>query len=96
LSPLARLFQTMTMAIQRASPIIISPMAKPGLSPKNNTARTNIKIGPTIQFCTKENVNNFLFWVTFPISSYFTLAKGGYIIIIKPMAIGQDMVPVLN
>ncbi len=96
MSPLARVFQTMTMAMQRAKPIMISPMAKPGLLLKKIMAKINIKIGPTTQFCNKENENTFLFWATFPISSYFTLAKGGYIIMIKPMAIGQDMVPVLN
>jgi len=30
ISPLARVFHTMTMAMQRASPIMISPVAKPG------------------------------------------------------------------
>src|SRR5665647_2442468 len=58
-------------------------------------ASTNISIGPAIQFWKRENVNTFLFSVTFPISSYLTLANGGYIITIRPIAIGHDIVPVL-
>src|SRR5665647_1133389 len=58
-------------------------------------ASTNISIGPAIQFWKSEKVNTFLFSVTFPISSYLTLASGGYIMTISPMAIGHDIVPVL-
>jgi len=34
-----------------------------------------------------------VFWSTFFSSSYFTFASGGYIIRIKPKAIGIDVVP---
>jgi hypothetical protein len=33
-----------------------------------------------------------LFLKTFPISSYFTLARGGYIIRISPTAMGMEVV----
>src|SRR4030042_5108008 len=36
----------------------------------------------------RDNPRTFLFLKTSPSSSYFTLAKGGYIIRIRPMAIG--------
>jgi hypothetical protein len=33
---------------------------------------------------------------TVPISSYLTLASGGYIIRMRPTAMGMDVVPTLN
>ena len=47
-----------------------------------------------IQFCIRERLRTFLSLKTFPNSSYFTLARGGYIIRIRPMAIGIDVVPI--
>jgi hypothetical protein len=78
-----------------ASPIIIKPIAKPGWSLRNMMAKTNISIGPTIQFCTNEKVNIFLLVATLPISSYLTFVRGGYIIIINPIAMGHEIVPEL-
>jgi hypothetical protein len=57
------------------------------------TARMNIKIGPTSQFCISESIKTRVFLNTSPSSSYFTLASGGYIIKIKPTAIGMFVVP---
>ena len=52
LSPLASSFQTMTMAIQRASPMRMTPCMSAGLSPnRSRMARKNMRIGPMIQFC---------------------------------------------
>ena len=59
-------------------------------------ASTNIRIGPMIQFCSSERPRTFRFLKTSPSSSYLTLASGGYIIRIRPMAIGMLVVPTLN
>ncbi len=56
----------------------------------------NISSGPMIQFCTRESARIFLLAKTLGSSSYLTLASGGYIINIKPMAIGILVVPELN
>jgi len=54
----------------------------------------NIKIGPMIQFSSKDNPNTLWFLNTLPNSSYLTLVRGGYIITIKPMAMGIDVVSI--
>ena len=59
-------------------------------------ARTNIRIGPITQFCTSDRPSIFQLRKTSPSSSYFTLASGGYIIRIRPMAIGILVVPDLE
>ena len=46
-----------------------------------------------IQFCVKDSRRIFLFLKTLPSSSYFTFAKGGYIMTISPIAIGMFVVP---
>ena len=51
-------------------------------------ASRNMRIGPTIQFCTSESVSTLKLRNTLPNSSYLTFARGGYIIRIKPMAMG--------
>ena len=91
--PLASSFQTMTMAMQRARPIMISPTMYSGLSGRKTTASMNISTGPISQFCTSDSPRIFLLWKTSGISSYFTLAKGGYIIRIRPTAMGMLVVP---
>ena len=60
----------------------------PGNSLKNRIASANIRTGPIIQFCTRERPRILKFRKTPPNSSYFTFASGGYIIRIKPIAIG--------
>ena len=45
------------------------------------------------QFCTSDSPSTFQLRNTSPSSSYFTLASGGYIIRISPMAIGMLVVP---
>src|SRR6185436_13988763 len=57
------------------------------------TASTNIRMGPTSQFWISDRVSTLRFLKTSPSSSYFTLAKGGYIIRIRPMAMGILDVP---
>ena len=59
-------------------------------------ARTNIRIGPITQFWRRESPTIFRSRKTSPISSYFTLAKGGYIIRMSPTAIGMLVVPTWN
>ena len=49
-SPRARSFHTITIAMQRASPIRISPVIYSGLSRSSRTASANISTGPTTQF----------------------------------------------
>ncbi len=46
-----------------------------------------------IQFWTSERDRTLTFRKTSPSSSYFTLARGGYIIKIRPTAIGIFVVP---
>ena len=55
-----------------------------------------MRTGPITQFWTRESPSTFLFLKTSPISSYFTLAKGGYIMRISPMAMGILVVPTWN
>ena len=50
LSPRARSFHTITIAMHRAMPIMINPIMYSGLSERKATASPNIKIGPMIQF----------------------------------------------
>ena len=45
-----------------------------------------------IQFCTSDRPSTFQSRNTSPNSSYFTLASGGYIIRISPMAMGRLVV----
>ena len=45
------------------------------------------------QFCTSDSPSTFQLRKTSPISSYRTFASGGYIIRIRPMAIGMLVVP---
>ena len=47
------------------------------------------------QFCTSESASTRLLRKTLPSSSYRTFASGGYIIRIRPTAIGIDVVPTL-
>ena len=44
------------------------------------------------QFCTSDSPSTFQLRNTSPSSSYFTLASGGYIIRISPMAMGMLVV----
>ena len=96
LSPWASSFQTMTMAMQRARPIRISPTMYSGLSARKAIASRNISTGPTIQFWISERPSTFQSLKTRPISSYRTLARGGYIIRISPTAMGMLVVPTEN
>ncbi len=95
-SPFARSFQTMTMAMQRARPIMMRPTMYSGYPLRKMTARTNIRIGPMTQFCTSDRPRTLKFLNTSPSSSYFTLASGGYIMRIRPMAMGILVVPLWN
>jgi hypothetical protein len=52
-----------------------------------------MSIGPIIQLRNNETPNTFVFLKTSLILSYFTFAKGGYIIKIRPMANGILVVP---
>ncbi len=68
-SPSARSFHTITIAMHRARPMRISPSMYSGLSRRNTTASANIRIGPTIQFCTSDRARTFLSRKTRPSSS---------------------------
>ena len=96
LSPSAKSFHTTTMAMQRAKPIRITPIIYSGYPFKKSNANENIKIGPIIQFKNKDAPKTFVFLNTSPICSYFTLANGGYIIKISPIANGTFVVPLEN
>src|SRR3546814_3793445 len=54
LSPLASWFQTMNMAMQRASPMRIRPVMYSGLSLRKMTASANISPGPMNEFWISE------------------------------------------
>ena len=56
----------------------------------------NITNGATIQLRLSANPNTLICLKTFPCSSYFTFASGGYIITMSPMAIGIEVVPTWN
>ena len=58
----------------------------------NKTASTNMRIGPMTQFCTSDNPSTFQLRNTSPSSSYFTFASGGYIIRMRPSAMGMLVV----
>ena len=45
------------------------------------------------QFCTRESPRTRQLRNTLPSSSYLTLASGGYIIRMSPMAMGMEVVP---
>src|SRR3546814_19673455 len=67
-----------------------------GKSCRKIIARRNISTGPMIQLSNKEMLSTFVSLKTFPRFSYFTLAKGGYIIRMRPMARGTLVVPLLK
>ena len=75
---------------------MISPMAYSGLSASKVSARANMRIGPTIQFWTSDSPRIFVLRKTWGSSSYFTLASGGYIMRMRPSAIGIEVVPTVN
>ena len=75
---------------------MISPAMYSGYPRRNTIARTNIRIGPTTQFCTSESPSTRLLRNTSCSSSYRTFVKGGYIIKINPAAIGMEVVPTLK
>ena len=57
--PRASSFQTITIAMQRARPIMMRPTMYSGLSCRKTIARANISTGPTIQFCTSDSIRTF-------------------------------------
>src|SRR5688572_591247 len=59
-------------------------------------AKRNINTGPITQFSSNEMPSILVFLSTSPIFSYRTLASGGYIISISPMAKGIFVVPLEN
>ena len=93
LLPSANSFQTITIAMQRASPMRISPTMYSGQSCKKVIAKRNINTGPMIQFSNNDTPRTFVFLKTSLSFSYFTFVKGGYIIKISPMASGILVVP---
>ena len=82
--------------MQRASPTRMTPIINSGLSGNSTMASRNITKGPTIQFWINDKLNNLRLLKTTGNSSYLTFASGGYIIKIKPIAIGILVVPELN
>ena len=58
-SPQARSFQINTMAMQRASPTMISPVRYSGRSGRKIQARTNMNAGASTQFSTSEVTMSF-------------------------------------
>ncbi len=92
-SPSASLFQTITIAIHLAIPINIKPIIYSGYPRRKMIASENIRIGPIIQFWTKDKTRILKSRNTSKSSSYFTFANGGYIINISPRAIGILVVP---
>ena len=67
-----------------------------GYPRRNRIASANIRTGPITQFCTSDSPSTFTLRKTSPSSSYFTFASGGYIIRMRPIAMGMLVVPTLN
>ena len=65
-----------------------------GLSGRKMIASANMKTGPITQFWMRERPRTFLSRKTAGNSSYRTLAKGGYIIKMRPSAIGTFVAPI--
>jgi hypothetical protein len=59
-------------------------------------ASINMSTGPIIQFNTRDRVSTLVSLNTLPIFSYLTLARGGYIMRINPIASGIFVVPLEN
>ena len=68
-SPQARSFQITTIAMQRASPTMMSPVRYSGRSGRNSQARANMTAGPRIQFSTRDETRRRLSPVTAAILS---------------------------
>jgi len=83
----------MTMAMQRANPMRMTPCMSAGLSNSRRMARKNMSSGPMTQFWSSESPRIRQLRKTSPNSSYRTLANGGYIIRIRPIAMGMEVVP---
>ena len=88
-SPQARSFQMSTMAMQRARPITMRPVRKAGSSGRKIQASANISAGPMSQLRMSDSHSIRRSPVKWPMSSYFTRARTGYIIAKRPMAIGR-------
>jgi hypothetical protein len=84
------------MAMQRASPTMISPTRYSGMSGKKIQASRNMITGPTSQFSTSDKPNIFQAPVTRESCSYCTLISTGYIIHSRPMAMGSETVSIRN
>ena len=69
LSPRASSFQTMTIAMQRARPIRMSPTISSGWSRRKSTASPNMSSGPITQFWTSDRPSTFQSRKTSPSSS---------------------------
>ncbi len=54
----------MTIAMQRARPMRMSPTMYSGLSRRKITASANIRIGPTTQFCASDSPSTLPFLKT--------------------------------
>ncbi len=91
--PPASSIQMITIAMQGAIPTRISPYMKDGRSRRVTTARPNIRSGAMIQLSRRASPSTLVSLKTFPISSYRTFARGGYIIRIRPIAMGIEVVP---
>jgi hypothetical protein len=81
------------MAMHLARPININPTMYSWWPDKKRMASTNIRMGPMTQFCRSDNPSTLKFRKTCPSCSYLTLARGGYIMRIRPIAIGTFVVP---
>ena len=57
-----------TMAMQRASPTMISPVRYSGRSARKIQASTNMKAGASTQLITREVIMSFLSFMTRPVS----------------------------
>src|SRR3989304_2622123 len=88
--PPAIAFHTRTIAMHRARPTMMSPTRYSGRSGRKIHASANIRNGPRSQFWTKETPMILRFDARRGRSPYRTRARGGYIIQIRPIAIGID------
>src|SRR3990172_8685036 len=88
--PFAIAFQTRTIAMRGGSPARMRAVRYSGRSGRKIHARANMRNGPRIQFWTRLTAMIRRFDARRGRSSYRTRARGGYIIQIRPTAIGIE------
>ena len=75
---------------------MINPVRYAGRSGSISQAKVNIRAGPMTQFNSNDVPMVRRSFATLPTLAYFTFANTGYIISNRPIAIGNETVPILT